>query len=301
MTELSFSLLNDRGIIAIEGADARDFLQGLISNDITRVSPHQAIHGALLTPQGKYLHDFFIAQVGDKILLDCEKARAADLLKRLSLYKLRAKVTLSEETDDYSVAVLYGQTIEKMLGLEGAPGTAKETGGGALFIDPRLAAVGARAILPKDTAEQTLKDAGSQPGEFSDYDALRITLGLPDGSRDLVVEKSILLENGFDELGGVDWNKGCYMGQELTARTKYRALIKKRLLPVTIEGEAPAPGTPIMAGEKEAGEMRSHQGKVGLAILRLEHLDKDTPLTAGEAIITPKKPDWAVLVPAGGT
>src|SRR6185503_18496273 len=108
---------------------------------------------------------------------------------------------------------------------------------------------------------------------LAEYEALRLELGVPDGSRDLPVEKAILLENGFDELHGIDWQKGCYMGQELTARTKYRGLVRKRLLPVEIEGPLPAPGTPVMAGDKEAGEMRSGADGLGLALLRLEHLE----------------------------
>ena len=301
MTQPAYTLLNDRGILAIEGEDAREFLQGLVSNDVTSVEPHTAIHAALLTAQGKYLHDFFIAEVGGRLLLDCEAARSADLLRRLSLYKLRAKVALSDVSTDYAVAVLYGNGAAQALGLAADPGRAAERDGGTVFVDPRLADIGARAILPKPTAEQILQDAGFSATPFADYDARRIRLGLPDGSRDLVVEKSILLENGFDELGGVSWNKGCYMGQELTARTKYRGLIKKRLLPVVIEGAAPEPGTPIMAGDREAGEMRSHQGNMGLALVRLEYLDAETPLllNAGDTVIRPEKPAWAAFAPAG--
>jgi folate-binding protein YgfZ len=120
---------------------------------------------------------------------------------------------------------------------------------------------------------------------------------VPDGSRDLPVEKALLLENGFDELNGVDWKKGCYVGQELTARMKYRALTRKRLTPVRIEGPAPQPGTAVMLDDQEAGEMRSVHGTLGLALLRLEMIEqaeKDgRPLTAGEARVTPVKPAWA--------
>ena len=125
------------------------------------------------------------------------------------------------------------------------------------------------------------------------YDRLRLSLGVPDGSRDLTIEKAILLESGFDELNGVDWQKGCYIGQELTARTKYRALIKKRLMPVTVDGPLPPPGTPVMAGDQEAGEMRSGRDGVGLALLRLEAVTESKPLTAAGAKLTPQKPAWA--------
>jgi folate-binding protein YgfZ len=138
-----------------------------------------------------------------------------------------------------------------------------------------------------------LKEAGFEAAELADYDALRIGLGLPDGSRDMEVEKAILLENGFDELGGVDWDKGCYMGQELTARTKYRALIKKRLLPVRIDGPTPPPDTPILTNGKEVGRLRSSAKGQALALLRLEALNGDAPeLVAGEAKLSPQRPDW---------
>ena len=132
----------------------------------------------------------------------------------------------------------------------------------------------------------------AETGSPADYDRLRLSLGVPDGSRDLPVEKAILLENGFDELNAIDWNKGCYMGQELTARTRYRGLVRKRLMPVAIAGEAPAPGTPLMLGDKEAGEMRSALGDVGLAMVRLEALGQGA-LAAGAARLSPRKPDWA--------
>jgi folate-binding protein YgfZ len=128
------------------------------------------------------------------------------------------------------------------------------------------------------------------------YDALRLPLGVPDGSRDLQVEKALLLENGFDELNGVDWKKGCYMGQELTARTKYRALIKKRLFPVRIEGALPDPGTPVVRDGEEVGELRSGTGDRALAMLRLDAVrGNGPPLTAGGARLLPETPPWMRL------
>jgi hypothetical protein len=148
-------------------------------------------------------------------------------------------------------------------------------------------------VLPRSGASAALEDAGFTASTPAGYDALRIGLGVPDGSRDLEVERSPLLENGFDELHGIDWDKGCFMGQELTARTKYRALIKKRLVPVTIEGPAPEPGTQVTAEGKDAGVLRSSVDGVGLALLRLDRLN--APLVAGEARLIPKKPDWVVI------
>src|SRR5262249_46274588 len=143
-----------------------------------------------------------------------------------------------------------------------------------------------------------LAQAGWAAGTMGDYDRLRLSLGVPDGSRDLPVEKAILLESGFDELNGIDWQKGCYMGQELTARTRYRGLVRKRLLPVEIEGPAPAWGTPITLGAEEAGEMRSASDGLGLALIRLEFLDRASgpgAFAAGDSRLTPRKPAWVKL------
>jgi len=296
MTEHTYVILEDRGVLAISGDDARTFLQGLISNDINKVSATHAIHAALLTPQGKYLHDFFITEApGGGLLMDCERARLEDLAKRLKLYKLRAKVTIEDQSDAWLVAALPGGT--------GAPdadaGAATIKDGGVLYTDPRLAALGARAILPADSADATLAGLGLSAGDRGAYDLLRLDLGVPDGSRDLIVDKSILLESGFDELNGIDWKKGCYMGQELTARTKYRGLVRKRLLPVEIEGTLPEAGTPVTLDGKEVGEVRSTvadgSGGRGLAMIRLEHLQAGGPFEAAGAKITPRKPDWAVF------
>lgn len=297
MTEHTYVALEDRGVLAIAGDDARTFLQGLISNDINKVSATRAIHAALLTPQGKYLHDFFITEApGGGLLMDCERARLEDLAKRLKLYKLRAKATIEDQSEQWRVAALPGGAGTASLGSDA--GTAQVKDGGVLYTDPRLAALGARAILPTEDAEATLNGLGLSAGNRAAYDILRLSLGVPDGSRDLIVDKSILLESGFDELNGIDWKKGCYMGQELTARTKYRGLVRKRLLPVEIEGDLPETGTPVTLDGKEVGEVRSTvtdgSGGRGLAMIRLEHLEAG-PFEAAGARVTPRKPDWAVF------
>jgi len=303
MSEPRFAILDSRAVLDVAGEDRVAFLQGLVSTDVATVTETAAIHTAFLTAQGKYLHDFFIAEHGESFLLDCEAARADDLKKRLSMYRLRSKVTI-EARDDLAVAVAFGAGAVDALGLADEAGAARALDDGVAFVDPRLAAVGARAILPGDTAEATLTEAGLAVGTAADYDRARLSLGLPDGSRDLVPEKSILLENGFDELNGVDWDKGCFLGQELTARTHYRGLVKKRLMPVEIDGPLPEPGTLVMLGDKEAGEMRSgapsaEDGALGLALLRLDAVERAAEskdaLTAGEARLTPKKPDWATV------
>jgi tRNA-modifying protein YgfZ len=291
MADARFVLLDDRGILAVSGPDRRTFLQGLVSNDVDQVGPEQARYAALLTAQGKYLHDFMMVEASETILLDAEARRLADLKRRLSIYRLRAKTALDERTD-LAVAAVFGECAPAAFGLSAEPGTARAFVSGIVFVDPRLPALGVRCILPRENARAALTNADLREVEFDAYDDLRLDLGVPDGSRDLVIEKSILLEAGFDELNGVDWHKGCYIGQELTARTKYRGLIKRRLVPVAIDGPAPAPGTVVTADGREVGEMRSSNGGHGLALVRIDAVVEKKRLTAGDAIIVPAQPAW---------
>ena len=291
-----YAILEARGLVEAAGPDARPFLQGMISADVDKLSPERALWAAFLTPQGKFLHEFFLTlapgpEAGEgRVLMDCEAARLDDLRSRLGRYKLRARMTLEDVSARYAVAAVFGAGALEALGLPAQAGRAAPFAGGLVHVDPRLPELGARAVLPKAGAEAALQGAGLAPAGPGDYDALRIRLGVPDGSRDLEVERATLLENGFDELGGIDWDKGCFMGQELTARTKYRGLVKKRLVPVEIVGPAPAPGTPITADGKDAGVLRSVADGLGLALIRLEHLE--APLSAGAARLTPMKPAW---------
>lgn len=293
MPDKTFVRLPNRALLSVSGEDRVAFLQGLISNDVARVAPDRAVWAAFLTPQGKFLHDLFLAARGDEILIEVEADRLDDLRKKLSLYKLRSKVAIVPAEGLAVFASLGGSAT---IGLANEAGAAKSFGSGVALVDPRLARAGLRFYLADD---QPLRAAGFSEGPFDAWDRNRIRLGLPDGSRDLTVEKAILLENGFDELHGVDFQKGCYMGQELTARTKYRGLVRKRLMPVRIDGTPPEPGTPVMFDGAEAGEMRSSAGDLGLAMIRLEHFRKaegqDGAFTCGEAKLTPWKPDWAVF------
>jgi folate-binding protein YgfZ len=291
MAQGNFVVLDGRGILAVSGPDRGAFLQGLVSNDVEKVAAERAVYAALLTAQGKYLHDFIMAAAGEAIWLDAEAARLADLKRRLSMYRLRAKITI-DELPDLAIAAVFGEGAGAALGLPEQPGAARPFGAGLALVDPRLLALGARVILPADRIRDALQGAGFAEADFAAYDRHRLGLGIPDASRDLMVEKSILLEAGFDELNGVDWQKGCYVGQELTARTKYRGLIKKRLFPVTIDGPAPASGTLVTADGKDAGEMRSSRDGLGLALLRLDAIGEAQPLLAGPATISPVRPDW---------
>ncbi|HSK40560.1 MAG TPA: folate-binding protein, partial [Arenibaculum sp.] len=213
----SSAILEERGVLAVGGPDRKAFLQGLVSNDVLKAGPDRAVHAALLTPQGKYLHDFFILEQDEILLLDCEAARIEDLLRRLGMYKLRSKVTLENRTGETAVAALFGDGAVQALGLPVEPGAARKLDAGAVYVDPRLAGLGARAILPRERAADILDATGFVHADAGDYDAMRLRHGVSDGTRDLVVDKSILLEANFDVLNGISWDKGCYMGQELTA------------------------------------------------------------------------------------
>ena len=294
-TQPGFSVLEDRTVLRIAGGDRVPFLQGLVSNDVEKADAGAALYAAFLTAQGKYLHDFFIAALGETLLLDCEAARADDLARRLTMYKLRSDVQI-ERADDLAVAVGFESGAPAAFGLAAEPGAATAARDGVAFVDPRLAEIGVRVIAGTSEIVGLMTDRGFKPAESADYDRVRMALGLPDGSRDMVPEKSTLLENGFDELHGVDWDKGCFLGQELTARTRYRGLTKKRLMPVEIDGDQPETGEILRLDGKDAGEIRSVGDGLGLALVRLDALRSVTSgemsLTAGKAKIRPRPPAW---------
>jgi len=262
------AVLPGRAVIEVGGEDRVAFLQGLVSNDVAEAAPGRAVWAALLTPQGKYLADFFILADGDHLLLDAERAQVPMLLQRLTRFRLRSKVTL-RVAEEWLVYAAW----------DGAP-----TASGIVAPDPRLPDAGWRVL--------TVAPLPANAGE-DDWDRHRLALGLPDGTRDLEPDKTVLLEAGFDELNGVSWTKGCYMGQELTARTKYRGLVKRRLVPVAVEGALPEPGTPVLRDGAAVGTMCSGRGGSGLAVLRLEALD--APLACGEARLTARIPEWMRL------
>jgi folate-binding protein YgfZ len=288
MADQLYTVLADRAAIAVSGHDARGFLQGLVTNDVNRVTAECAIYAALLTPQGRYLFDFFVVEIGGVLHLDCEAARRDELLKRLSIYKLRAKVALAP-TEGIGVIAAFGIGAADALGLEDRPGRAAAFAGGTAYVDPRNAHAGVRVLAPIEAAAAALEVAEFRRVDFVAYDAMRIRIGLPESGRDLVAEKALLLEFGFEALNGVDFEKGCYVGQEVTTRMKRRDLVKRRLMPVKIDGVAPEPGTKILRGAIEAGELRSSRDGAGLALLRIDMAESAGGLTAGAARIVPRR------------
>lgn len=265
------TLLDRRGVIAVEGSDRVRFLQGMVSNDVTAALPGTAVWTAFLTPQGRWLADFFVFAdpEQERLLLDCEQGHIPDLIKRLSRFRLRADVRLTETS--MSILTSWGDNPSPPAGSIHAP-------------DPRHPLAGQRYLLASSPPE-----VNATP---DDYDLHRLALGLPDGSRDCEAEKTLLLEANFDVLNGISWTKGCYMGQELTARTHYRGLVKRRLVPIALaEHPLPVRGTPILTEDgKEAGELRSSCNHIGLAMLRPEYVEQ--PLFCNEHAIETRIPDW---------
>ena len=301
--EIQIVRLPGRGLVGLGGADAREFLQNLISNDVRRVTTDRTIYALLLTPQGKFLHDFFVvelanAETGIELMLDCEKDRVEDLIRRFTLYRLRANVAIKDLSDRFEMHAAFGGGAAGEMGLESGPGVTRPEAGGIAFVDPRLASLGVRAILPLG---QSLKTATSHAAAAGDYELHRLKLGVPDGSHDLDVERTFPLEAGLEDLHAIDYGKGCYVGQELTARTHYRGTLRKRLFPVVVDGPMPEHGTEIFLGERRAGDVRSGYGGQALAMLRFEHVEEaartGAPFTAGDATLTPRRQDWMHLDP----
>ncbi len=271
--------LNDRTILKISGPDAKPFLQGLVTNDVGRLAPGQPVYAALLTAQGKIISDFILSQAGEVILLDCAASRAADLASRLKKFRLRAKVQVEEA--GASLAVLSASEAPPAnLAVESAA------------IDPRLPDLGWRWIV--NAGNSLPQDIEHEP--HASYDRHRIECGVPDSDLDLKPETFFPLDCNFEELQGVDFNKGCYVGQELTARMKHRATSRRRILPVAGAAPLPPHGTPLRVGEMEAGEMLGSQGPIGLAILRLDRLGNAGEVMAEGRSIQVGRPHYALTL-----
>ncbi|MEG6508812.1 folate-binding protein YgfZ [Methyloligella sp. 2.7D] len=276
-------LLDDRAVIAVSGEDASHFLQGLVTSNITHVSDGTAIYAALLIPQGKILFDFFIASDGKGgYLFDCLAEQAAELAKRLTFYKLRAKVEIAARPE-LRVAALFGDVPEPLDLPDGV----------IAFPDPRLAALGTRVILDADDFAALPGEAASQ----ADYDSLRIAHGVPAGGQDFQYGGTFPHEALLDQLGGVDFTKGCFIGQEVVSRMEHRGTARKRIVPVSADADLPEPGTEISADGAPIGTLGSVSGRSGLALIRLDRagdaISKDKPLMAGDVAISLAKPDWA--------
>jgi folate-binding protein YgfZ len=293
---MKLALLSDRGVVKVSGEPARGFLNGLFTCDMGRLSPGKARFGALLTPQGKIVVDFIVTEAPAEddggFFLDCPRALAAALVDKLGFYRLRAKVTVEDLSGALGVVAIW----------DGA----RETEHALCYPDPRLPDLGLRAILPPGSAAEAAADLAASVATEEEYDQHRIALGVPRGGTDFVYGGTFPHEADMDQLHGVDFDKGCYVGQEVVSRVQHRASARTRVIPVAYDELQPMAGLPVMAGDKEIGMFGSAAQGRGLALLRLDRasdaLAAGTPLTAGGVRIQPMKPDWATFAwPATGT
>jgi hypothetical protein len=253
MTPARIALLADRGVVRVTGEDAEKLLQGIVSNDMDLLASQAAIHTALLTPQGKILFDFFVAKTGGGFLLETARDKAADLAKRLNLYKLRAKVDIRDVSDEYRVLALWGPS----------PLSPGEITGTVSFPDPRLTALGSRMLAEARLAADIAAATNGLEASPEDYHAHRIALGVPEGGKDYVLGDTFPHEAELDQLNGVSFTKGCFVGQEVVSRMQNRASVRKRVVP--IEGDAPlTSGAEIKVGAASIGAVGSVAGKLAL-------------------------------------
>jgi tRNA-modifying protein YgfZ len=279
-------LLADRGVVRVTGADAEKLLQGIITNDMDLLAAQPALHAALLAPQGKILFEFFVVRTSGGFLLESARDKAADLVKRLNLYKLRAKVDISDATDDYRVFALWGD----------GPSSLGGTWPALSFPDPRLGDLGFRILAEAKSASDIAAAINGAEATAQDYHAHRIALGVPEAGKDYALGDTFPHEADFDQLHGVSFAKGCYVGQEVVSRMQNRATARKRVVP--IEGEAPlTSGVEIQAGEAVIGAVGSTAGRQGLALIRLDRAaearSKGVAIMADGVAVALRKPDWA--------
>ena len=296
--------LENRGVFKVSGEDALMFLQGLITNDMNQVSSSQAIYGVFLTAQGFFSHDLFITRREDSYLIDTELDRLPDLLKKFRLYKLRIKVVIEDVSQKYSIWAAWGDGVYEHFDLmnpspQASPslGQSKLYEGALIYGDPRLVDMGVRAIVPHDTEKESpeWKIDSADTSSTQNYEHWRLSHGIPESSQDLIPNKSMPLECNLDLLKAFSWDKGCYLGQELTARTKYRGLVRKRLFPVRIQGSV-NPNDPLLNQEgKKVGTLHSSQGSLGMAMIRLEAMSQGSTTFVTErstATVTPFLLSW---------
>jgi folate-binding protein YgfZ len=281
------AILPDRGVVKVAGDDAGKFLNGLVTADMGKVTPGQAAFAALLTPQGKIIVDFILTAAepadGGGFFLDCPRALAPALTERLTFYKLRAKVTVADVSGVLAVLAIW----------DNGGGTEA----GLCYRDPRLPELGTRCILPLSAIADAAAGVGAALVEATDYEAHRIALGVPRGGTDFIYGDAFPHETDMDQLEGVDFTKGCFVGQEVVSRIEHRGTARTRVVPVAFEGPPPEAGIAVMAGEKNVGVMGSGVIGRGLAALRLDRVEDAlaaaTPLVAGGIALRLVKPSWA--------
>lgn len=285
------AFLPDRGVVKVAGDDARNFLNGLITTDLDRLKPGLGRFGALLTPQGKIIVDFLITEApaghGGGFLIDCPKPLADGLATKLKFYKLRAKVTVDNLSDNLGVLAAW----------DGQPAAQPDLA----FADPRNEALGTRILIPEDLKQKLSDLIGAELVDAADYEAHRIALGVPRGGLDFMYSDAFPHETNMDRLAGVDFDKGCYVGQEVVSRMQHRGTARTRSVKVLLDDLSPEVGVSVMAGDKQVGTMGSSAQGKGIALVRIDRvadaLDAGQPLTAGGLAVRLAEPE-IVRIPA---
>ena len=286
--------LSDRGVVHVAGADAIHFIQNLVTCDVEELSETKGAYGALLTPQGKIVVDFLVARESDGgLLFDLPAASVAEFVKRLTVYKMRAKVTVADLSEESGVLAFWG--------LENAPMLP-----GPVFRDPRLAGLGLRAIVPKTIAKGSFGVSHLVRTDEGAYHRHRIALGVPEAERDFRLGEAFPHDADLDQLQGVDFRKGCYVGQEIVSRMQHRGTARRRIVQVSAAGDLPQAGTPLTAASRAVGTLGSAVGREGLALVRLdrakEALDGGVPIKADQVTVELALPAWATFTwPNAGT
>lgn len=289
------ALLPDRGVIKVAGETARTFLNGLLTADVGKVTPQAPAFAALLTPQGKIIVDCIVAEAaeadGGGFFLDCPRALVRTLVERLTFYRLRAKVTIEDLSEALAVMAVWDGSADSEYGL--------------VYPDPRLPGLGLRVILPPDVAQEAAREMGATLTEAAAYEAHRIALGVPRGGLDFIYGDAFPHDADMDQLAGVDFHKGCYVGQEVVSRVEHRGTARTRIVPVAFEGPAPDAGVPVMLGERAVGTMGSAAAGQGLAQIRLDRIETpDASLSAGGIALRLRHVDWIrfpMPAPSSGT
>ena len=277
----SYARLTDRGSVFINGAEAEAFLQNIITTDMGRVVSSGAGFGALLSPQGKILFDFLVFASGDGFLFDLPRGLVADFVKRMTLYRLRAKVGIADRSESDQVVAFWGGDVPPAIA-------------GVVAADPRLPALGYRAIVPVGTS---LTVPGYDEATEADYHAWRTGLTVPEGGRDFPFGDAFPHDVDMDDLGGLDFRKGCYVGQEIVSRMEHRGTARRRAVAIAGESALPPPGTPIEADGKPLGALGGTAGQAGIGLIRLDRakraLDQGMPVTAGGVPLSITLPAFA--------
>jgi hypothetical protein len=285
MTETRIALLPDRGVVAVTGEDAAKLLQGVVTNDMAILETEPALHAGLLSPQGKILFDFLVVKAGNGFRLDTARDKARELAQRLALYKLRAKVEIADVSPHYTVAAIWG-----------GPPPSCDARDALLFPDPRLAALGHRCLVA--LGGDWVIGAAGRAATQQEYAAHRIALGVPEAGKDFALGDTYPHEALYDQLAGVSFKKGCYVGQEVVSRMQHRGTARKRVVIVVGAAALPAPGTEVRAGETPIGTLGSADGRRGLALLRL---DRAVEMRAKGAMLEAAGVPLAIEIPAFAT